>query len=178
MLKIITSIVVVLCFNITFNYSSSADDLNMKIYCSKKRSGLSFPFTKTPVVFHNDNYEEAYILQDVEHLNSYQFYYKKLDKQLTNKEYLDAVITERIIGNKSKLLSKKIYFSGNKIISEYSYKYYMGKILKFSNVKAVISNGYYYSWAVQSYKDASRYDSDYIFKNYSNYVEDNGKYCP
>lgn len=156
---------------------ASADLSSMKAYCTAKNPKVSFPLPGQPEIIKSPDFEEAYIFRDTTNINSYQFTYKQIDKSINAKEYLESVITGRVRSVNAVLMSKKIYKAGNKTIANYSYHYYAGNTNKVSYVKAVITNGLYYSWAVQSYEGSSAYSADYIFTNYSKYVDNDGGLC-
>jgi len=168
-------------FSLLLYFSGSAfaaDSINMKIYCSDINPRVSFPFPGQPQYYNDPLGGEAYVFRDVLNINSYQFGYRKYDnKAISNKKYLEGVIGGRTSALKATILSKKIYTSGGKTIAIYSYYYFNREnIKKISFVKDVIYKNNYYYWSVQSYKDYSKYPANYIFKNYSKYL-DYGIYC-
>jgi hypothetical protein len=149
----------------------------MKVYCTASTPKVSFPFPGQPEIFSSPEYPEAYTYKDTTNFNSYQFYYKQIDKSFNKSEYLGLVRDQRIKSGNATLISKKIHKSGKRTISDYSYYYYNSGIKKISHVKSVIINNTYYSWAVQSYEGSSEYSADDIFNNYSKYVDNDGTYC-
>lgn len=149
----------------------------MQVYCTAKVPKVSFPLPGQPEIINSSEFEEAYVFKDTTNVNSYQFAYKKIDKTLNPKAYLEGAITGRVRSQNATLMTKKISVSGGKTIANYSYYYYDGNTRKLSYVKALISKGLYYSWAVQSYEGSSVYSADSIFAGYSKYVAADGSYC-
>jgi len=177
MLNILKNTAFLLTTLVFIPYCFSATIPDMKVCCTTSTPKVSFPFPGQPEVFSNPEFPEAYTYKDTTNYNSYQFYYKKIDKSLNESQYLGMVRDQRIKSVNATLISKKIYKSGNKTISDYSYFYYNLGIKKISHVKSVSTDNIYYSWAVQSYEGSSKYSADYIFDNYSKYVDNDGGFC-
>lgn len=158
-------------------YCIAANSPDMQVYCTGKSPKISFPLPGQPESANVSGYEEAYAFKDTTNVNSYQFLYKKIDKTLNLKTYLEGVIVGRIRSLNATLLTKKISTSGGKVIAKYSYYYYVSGVRKLSHVKALALNGIYCSWAVQSYEGVSIFEAESIFENYSKYLDADGSYC-
>lgn len=153
----------------------AASTPDMQVYCTSKTPKVSFPLPGQPEIINSPEFVEAYVFKDTTNVNSYQFAYKKIDKAFNPKSYLEGAITGRVRSQNATLMTKKIFVSGGKTIANYSYYYYYGSTKKLSYVKALITKGFYYSWAVQSYEGSSVYSADRIFAGYSKYVANDCK---
>src|SRR6185369_5318626 len=176
-MKILMNALFLLSTIILTPYCIAATIPDIQIYCTAKTPKVSFPLPGQPEIINSPEFEEAYVFKDTTNMNSYQFAYKKIDKTLNPKTYLEGAITGRVRSQNATLMTKKIFVSGGKTIANYSYYYYDGNTKKLSYVKALIYKGLYYSWAVQSYEGSSVYSSDSIFAGYSKYVAADGSYC-